>query len=74
MTTKAAILAGMRGKCLDCCCHQPSEVKNCHLTRCTLWPVPARLDPEPGRAAELQNRSSPRGDFERGVAALLGVG
>jgi hypothetical protein len=38
VTTKSIILAAIRRKCLDCSCYQPSEVRNCHLTRCDLWP------------------------------------
>jgi hypothetical protein len=31
-------LKSIREKCLDCCCHQYSEVRECHITDCPLWP------------------------------------
>lgn len=27
----------IRAKCLDCCCQQSAEVRNCTLTDCPLW-------------------------------------
>ena len=27
----------IREKCLDCCCGQEFEVKNCSILRCSLW-------------------------------------
>lgn len=27
----------IREKCLDCCCGQESEVKNCSIFKCSLW-------------------------------------
>lgn len=30
-------LKAIRAKCLDCCCGQASEVKNCQIKRCPLW-------------------------------------
>ena len=30
-------LKAIRAKCLDCCCGQASEVKNCPSKRCPLW-------------------------------------
>lgn len=47
MTTKANILQAIRSKCLDCSCYQPSEVRNCHLTTCDLWPFRMGRDPNP---------------------------
>jgi hypothetical protein len=47
MTTKAAILQAIRQKCLDCSCHQPSEVRDCRITTCDLWPFRFGRDPEP---------------------------
>jgi len=47
MTTKYEILKAIRGKCLDCSVYQPSEVRNCHVTTCDLWPYRMGLDPEP---------------------------
>ena len=47
MTTKAAILSAIRQKCLDCCCGQPSEVRECPVTECDLWPFRFGRDPDP---------------------------
>jgi hypothetical protein len=30
-------LKSIREKCLDCCGHQYSEVRECHITDCPLW-------------------------------------
>lgn len=30
-------LKAIRAKCLDCCCGQASEVKNCQIKQCPLW-------------------------------------
>jgi hypothetical protein len=49
MTTKAAILQAIRGKCLDCCCYQPSEVRECTVTTCNLWPFRLGRDPHPSQ-------------------------
>ena len=49
MTTKAEILHAIRQKCLDCSCYQPSEVRECQLTACSLWPFRLGSDPEPRR-------------------------
>ena len=27
----------IRAKCLDCCCGQAVEVRNCHIKSCPLW-------------------------------------
>lgn len=27
----------IRYKCLDCCCYQPNEVRECTVTDCPLW-------------------------------------
>ena len=49
MTTKAAILQAIRGKCLDCSVYQPSEVRACPLTMCALWPFRMGEDPAPSQ-------------------------
>ena len=38
----------MRAKCLDCCCGQAKEVRNCPATDCPLWPY--RMGKNPTRA------------------------
>ena len=50
MTTKADILQAIRHKCLDCCCFQPSEVRECPVSTCGLWPYRLGRDPEPSRS------------------------
>jgi len=47
MTTKAAILSAIRQKCLDCSCFQPSEVRECPVEACDLWPFRFGTDPFP---------------------------
>jgi hypothetical protein len=49
VTTKAEILRSIRRKCLDCSGHQPSEVRDCKITGCDLWPYRLGRDPEPSR-------------------------
>lgn len=41
-------LRAIRLKCLDCCCQQIVEVRNCHITSCELWPF--RMGKNPNRA------------------------
>ena len=31
-------MKAMRAKCLDCCCGEVKEVRNCPATECPLWP------------------------------------
>ncbi len=50
MTTKADILQAIRHKCLDCCCFQPGEVRECPVSTCGLWPYRLGRDPEPSRS------------------------
>jgi hypothetical protein len=38
-------LKAIRAKCLDCSCHQPSQVRECHITACPLWPFRAGRNP-----------------------------
>ena len=56
MTTKAEILHAIRQKCLDCSCYQPSEVRECRLTACSLWPFRLGRDPEPSRSRGFAKR------------------
>jgi len=41
-------LRAMREKCLDCCCGQHGQVRECPCTGCTLWPY--RFGKRPGGA------------------------
>lgn len=36
--TVREILEAIRGKCLDCTCNQPKEVRLCPSQGCSLWP------------------------------------
>ncbi len=36
--SKKSPLKSIREKCLDCCGYQYSEVRECHITDCPLWP------------------------------------
>jgi hypothetical protein len=49
MTTKSEILQAIRQKCLDCSCFQPSEVRECPVTTCDLWPYRLGRDPNPSQ-------------------------
>ncbi len=31
-------LKAIRAKCMDCTCYQPKEIRECHITKCPLWP------------------------------------
>jgi hypothetical protein len=64
MTTKADILRAIRQKCLDCSCYQPSEVRDCKLITCDLWPYRLGRDPEPGIARGCAKPSLPRSTFD----------
>ena len=33
-----SVLKAIRAKCLDCCGNMPSEVRECHISRCALHP------------------------------------
>jgi hypothetical protein len=64
MTTKADILHAIRQTCLDCSCYQPSEVRNCHLTTCDLWPYRMGRDPDPSRRRGFGKSPAYTNDFE----------
>lgn len=44
-------LKAIRAKCLDCCCGQAGEVKNCTIIRCPLHPF--RLGRNPYRTRTM---------------------
>lgn len=31
-------MKAIRMKCLDCCCDQVQEIRECRITTCALWP------------------------------------
>lgn len=44
-------LKAIRAKCLDCCCGQSTEIKNCGIVRCPLHPY--RLGRNPFRTRSM---------------------
>jgi len=62
VTTKASILQAIRQKCLDCSCHQPGEVRACHIIDCTLWPFRFGSDPSPSANRGFAKSSLHTGD------------
>ena len=75
MTTKADILQAIRRKCLDCSCFQPSEVRECLLSTCDLWPFRLGRDPDPSRSRGFAKSSVYTGDFrESGPSPSVEVG
>jgi hypothetical protein len=58
MTTKAEVLRSIRAKCLDCSCYLPSEVRDCQLEGCALWPFRMGKDPLPGKGRGVANVAS----------------
>ena len=73
MTTKADILRSIRQKCLDCSCFQPSEVRDCRLMECSLWPFRFGSDPEPGPARGCAKPSLPREELGNEQRARLSI-
>ena len=71
MTTKAAILHAVRQKCLDCSCYQPSEVRDCRLAECSLWPFRLGRDPKPSRGRGFAKRAAYTSDFPAGGSEAL---
>ncbi len=31
-------IKAIRAKCMDCTCNQPTEIRECRITSCALWP------------------------------------
>ncbi len=74
MTTKADILQAIRHKCLDCCCFPPSEIRECPVTTCGLWPYRLGRDPEPSRARGFAKPLVYTGDFIEGGGVQAAAG
>ena len=73
MTTKADILQAIRRKCLDCSCFQPSEVRECPVSTCDLWPYRLGRDPDPSRSRGFAKSSVYTVDFpESGTSVEAG--
>ncbi len=65
MTTKSEVLQAVRRKCLDCCCFQPAEVRECPVSTCGLWPYRLGRDPEPSRTRGFAKPPVYTGDFAK---------
>jgi len=52
--TKKPLLKAIREKCLDCCIQQHSEVRQCNITDCSLWPY--RMGKNPFRKHRLSKK------------------
>src|SRR5207247_1499081 len=52
-------IEAIRRKCLDCSCHQPSEVKLCQAIACPLWPFRAGKHPYTKRRLQEPDFAAP---------------
>jgi len=50
---EASPLRAIRLKCMDCCCEQAKEVRQCQCTACAIWPF--RMGRNPFRTRELSD-------------------
>ena len=69
-TSNTLPLEAIRRKCLDCCCHQQTEVRLCEAVNCPLWPFRAGRYPVGRR--NFKNPDTVR-DFEQGGCLLRGI-
>ena len=44
---RLAPMKAMRAKCIDCCCEQVKEIRECPITGCSIWPY--RMGHNPAR-------------------------
>lgn len=56
--TKKSLLKVIRAKFLDCCGDQPSEVKICHITDCSLWPYRMGKNPFHTRSMTYEEKQA----------------
>ncbi len=70
MTTKSDILLAIRQKCLECSCFQPSEVRDCVITACELWPYRLGRDPAPSSRRGFAKPSGYTGDSLAGGSSM----
>lgn len=49
-------LKAIRAKCLDCCCGNKAEVRNCTIVNCSLYPY--RLGHRPKKELTADNANS----------------
>lgn len=57
---KQPLLKVIRGRCLDCCCEQPTEVRKCTAARCANWPYRMGTDPFSNRKGNPNFLPPPR--------------
>lgn len=38
VVTKLTPIKAIREKCIDCCCGEKKEVRECNMVECPLWP------------------------------------
>lgn len=50
--------AAVRAKCLDCCCDQQVEVRECHIITCAIWPY--RMGRQPSAKDLVKMGAKPR--------------
>lgn len=57
-TTKATVIKDIRLFCIDCSGGNKSEVKECPLVRCNLWPYRMGVDPNPSKPRGIAKAAS----------------
>jgi hypothetical protein len=66
VTSKAVVLQAIRQKCLDCCVYQPTEVRECTVYTCGLWPYRLGMDPHPSQTRGFAKSPVYAADFGQG--------
>jgi len=51
---KLTPIKAIRVKCMDCCCGQAKEVRECELKNCSLWPY--RMGKRPSAENDISKR------------------
>lgn len=55
-------IKAIRAKCLDCCCDHPSEVRNCSVKNCPLYPY--RMGRRPKTSIDTTGDTFPENSLE----------
>ena len=50
----------IRAKCMDCCCNELKEIRECDILHCALWPYRMGRRPRPDEAARVENHKKPK--------------
>jgi len=58
MDKRLTPIKAIRAKCLDCSCDQIKEVRDCHITRCALYPYRMGRRPKIDNAVTFLNTRS----------------